>query len=84
MRMKIGEIPKQACGDCPIIEWCGDPFDALCLCTDARLQDVKVEHYIYLAESSTATHEDDPEEDEDYYYCRYKEAICEDVIIRCK
>ena len=51
--MKIGEIEKQACGKCPIIEWCGEPYSELCLCTDVRLIDVKVEEYIHMADRST-------------------------------
>lgn len=77
--MKIGEIEKQACGDCPLIEWCGEPFDDLCLCTDKRLENIDVEEYIKLAESSDAVCEIDTEEDETYNDCRWKEAVCEDV-----
>lgn len=49
--MKIGEL-DQHCGNCKIIDYCAEPFDELCLCTDSRLNDVEEDKYIELAEQS--------------------------------
>lgn len=42
--MKIREL-EQRCGMCELIDYCAEPFDALCLCTDSRLADVDVGVY---------------------------------------
>lgn len=49
--MKIGEL-DQHCGNCKIIDYCAEPFDELCLCTDSRLNDVEEDKYIEIAEQS--------------------------------
>ena len=46
--LKIGGL-EQHCGDCWVIELCGDPFD-YCLCTDERFTDITEEKYEELSE----------------------------------
>ena len=46
--MKIGKL-KQHCGNCGVIEFCGDPF-YYCLCNDERFKDITEEKYKELAE----------------------------------
>jgi radical SAM protein with 4Fe4S-binding SPASM domain len=46
--MKIGKL-DQHCGDCKVIEYCGDPFD-YCLCSDARFEEITEEEYKELTE----------------------------------
>ena len=46
--MKIGKL-KQHCGNCGVIEFCGDPF-CYCLCNDERFKDITEEKYKELAE----------------------------------
>ncbi|MFA9464069.1 MAG: hypothetical protein ACERKN_07220 [Velocimicrobium sp.] len=62
--MKIGQL-EQHCGNCSVIDYCAEPFDDLCLCTDSRLKEVEEETYIELAEQSHESENAD---------------ICEDVI----
>lgn len=50
--LKIGEL-DQHCGECNLIEYCAEPFDELCLCTDSRLKDVEEKKYKELADKST-------------------------------
>ncbi len=47
--MKIGKL-KQHCGNCGVIEFCGDPF-YYCLCNDERFKDITEENYKELAEN---------------------------------
>ena len=46
--MKIKDL-DQHCGECGIIELCGDPFD-YCLCSDPRFGDMEAKDYKELAE----------------------------------
>jgi hypothetical protein len=46
--MKIGEL-HQHCGDCNLIEFCGDPY-GYCLCHDERFEDMASDDYEILAE----------------------------------
>lgn len=46
--MKIGDL-KQHCGNCRLIEFCGDPF-YYCLCMDERFKNVTDEKYNEIAE----------------------------------
>lgn len=43
--MKIGEL-DQHCGNCSIIEFCGEPFDEVCLCCNSTLEDLTEEEYL--------------------------------------
>ena len=43
--MRIGEIEKQKCGNCPLIEMCGDSYENPCLCCVNRLKNVEISDY---------------------------------------
>lgn len=62
--MKIGEL-NQCCGECSVIDYCAEPYEELCLCTDSRLAEIEEEKYIELAEESHESENVD---------------ICEDVL----
>lgn len=47
--MKIGQLDMH-CGNCNVIDYCAEPFDELCLCTRADLQDIEEDEYIKMAE----------------------------------
>lgn len=46
--MKIGEL-EMHCGECSIIELCGEPFEEICLCANSTLRDMEEETYEQLA-----------------------------------
>ena len=48
--MKIGEL-NQHCGDCPIIEFCGNPF-GFCVCSIDSFKDVETERYKEIANNA--------------------------------
>ena len=43
--MKIGEL-NQHCGECRIIELCGEPYSDICLCANPNLESITEEEYI--------------------------------------
>lgn len=47
--MRIGEL-DQHCGNCKILQYCAEPFDELCVCARAALEDMEEEEYIRTAE----------------------------------
>ena len=47
-KMIIGNL-NQHCGECNVMEYCGDSFD-YCLCEDSRFEDMAEEKYKELAE----------------------------------
>jgi len=47
--MKIKEL-DQHCGDCGVVEYCGNPF-GYCLCHDERFQDLDDEEYRKMADA---------------------------------
>ena len=49
--MLIGEMNSH-CGDCDLIDYCGDPWDEPYLCQDPRFENVDVEIYLKYAEKS--------------------------------
>jgi len=49
--MKIGELDMR-CGNCTIIEWCGDPYSDICICEEYRFEDVEESNFFKLAETS--------------------------------
>ena len=55
--MKIGEL-DQHCGECPLIDYCAEPFEELCLCTDSRLENVDTSTYKSIAKSIDGTNEE--------------------------
>jgi hypothetical protein len=50
--MKIKDL-EQNCGDCALIDYCAEPFEELCLCTDSRFKELTEDEYIALAEKSS-------------------------------
>lgn len=40
--VKIGDLEKDACGECPIIDHCGEPFSEVHFCCDRRFKDITV------------------------------------------
>jgi hypothetical protein len=59
--MKIGELDMH-CGNCGVIDYCTEPYEAPGLCCIEGLEDVEEEEYIRLAESLTADELDDKRE----------------------
>lgn len=51
--MKIGEL-EQHCGECDVVEYCGNPF-CYCLCNDERFSDTEEEIYRKIAENAAGT-----------------------------
>ncbi|MDF2880077.1 MAG: hypothetical protein K0R54_634 [Clostridiaceae bacterium] len=49
--MKIKDIKKDCCGECELIDFCGEPFSEVHLCTDSRIENMEVEVYIKTANS---------------------------------
>lgn len=54
--MKVGQL-DQHCGECPLIDYCAEPYEDLCLCTDPRLEDVDTDTYKELAATVDGTNE---------------------------
>jgi len=54
--MKIGEM-EQHCGECKLIDYCGNPYQELCLCCDSRFENMEVDEYISLAETAEGSKE---------------------------
>lgn len=46
--MKISRL-DQRCGNCSIMEYCAEPFDALCLCAREDLKNIEESEYIKMA-----------------------------------
>lgn len=46
--MKLREL-EMHCGECSLIELCGEPFEEICLCTNSNLKDMEEETYEQLA-----------------------------------
>lgn len=51
--MKIKHLNVDRCGECQLIEWCGDPYKDPHFCCDRAFEEIGVEAYIRMAESST-------------------------------
>ncbi len=51
--MKIGKL-DQHCGNCSIMDYCAEPFDDLCVCGRAELQEVEERDYRKMAEDIQA------------------------------
>ncbi len=43
--MKIGEL-NQHCGNCSIIDLCGEPYSEIMLCANGKLSEMEEEDYI--------------------------------------
>lgn len=50
--MKIKEIEADKCGKCPLIDYCGDPYEEPHICADRRFSEMEVAEYIRLARES--------------------------------
>lgn len=55
--MQIGHL-EQHCGKCPLIDYCAEPYEDLCLCTDSRLKYTDTEQYKELAKKVSGTNEE--------------------------
>lgn len=49
--MKIGDLDMH-CGDCKIIDYCGDPYSEICICREQRFKNIEEARFIELAETS--------------------------------
>lgn len=49
--MKIGELDMQ-CGNCSIIEQCGEPYSDIIICCEERFKDVDETKFLKLIETS--------------------------------
>ncbi|MBO0555755.1 hypothetical protein EXQ41_06785 [Clostridium botulinum] len=49
--MKIGELDMQ-CGNCSIIEHCGEPYSDITICYEERFKDVDETKFLKLIETS--------------------------------
>lgn len=81
--MKIKEIEPDICGECPLTDWCGPPYETPYFCRDGRFAEMEVEEYTKLAESSICGEEDDIAEDvlerwERSLVRKYRAKRCED------
>jgi len=47
--MKIGDL-NQHCGECKIIDLCGEPYSDICLCCNCELEDMSEEDYLLRVE----------------------------------
>lgn len=52
--MKIGEL-QERCGECPLIDYCTNPYDTPQLCVIDSLCNVSTDTYLEMAEKVTAT-----------------------------
>jgi hypothetical protein len=50
--LKIGELDKH-CGNCKIIDHCGEPYSDICICSESRFKDVDEYDFLTLIETST-------------------------------
>ena len=50
--MQIKHIQKDKCGICPLIDWCGDPYEEPHFCRDSRFDEIEVKAFIQAAEKS--------------------------------
>lgn len=50
--MKIGQLDMH-CGNCEIIDHCGEPYSDICICVESRFKDVDEETFLKLIETST-------------------------------
>ena len=53
-KLKVGDMNSH-CGECGLIDWCGEPYELPYLCNDNRFDDIDVEKYIKKAETSKVT-----------------------------
>lgn len=46
--MKLGKL-EMHCGECSVIELCGEPYEEICLCCNSTLEDMEEETYNQIA-----------------------------------
>ena len=49
--MKIGKL-NMHCGECKLIEYCGEPYSDIAICGEERFKDVDEEEFMKLAKTS--------------------------------
>lgn len=49
--MKIGEL-KMHCGECDLIEHCGEPWSDIAICCEERFKEVDEDIFLQLIETS--------------------------------
>lgn len=50
--MKIGALDMR-CGECTLLDHCGEPYSEICICSEKRFEEVQEETFLKLIESST-------------------------------
>lgn len=50
--MQIGEL-QEHCGNCPLIDYCTEPYESPQLCAIEELDNITVETYIHIAKNIT-------------------------------
>lgn len=50
--MKIGQLDLH-CGNCKIIDHCGEPYSDICICSESRFENVEEDTFLKLIETST-------------------------------
>lgn len=50
--MKIGNLDMR-CGECKLMDYCGEPFPDICICTQSRFENVEEDTFLKLIETST-------------------------------
>lgn len=50
--MKIGEL-NMRCGECSLIDHCGEPYSYICICNIKRFENIDEETFLKLIENST-------------------------------
>ena len=49
--MKIGEL-NMHCGECKLIDNCGEPYSDICICTESRFENVEEDKFLHLMSDS--------------------------------
>ena len=82
--MKIGNL-NEHCGNCPLIDYCTEPYETPQLCTIDSLEDVEAKEYKRIAEGITDDEIEDKlkqyeENDISPWSDNYNGAICDIVL----
>lgn len=56
LHTKIGNIPTDKCGYCPLIAYCGDSYEEPHLCCSTSVADMTIQQYMAMAQN--ISHED--------------------------
>ncbi|HCL4466736.1 hypothetical protein EXM58_00500 [Clostridium botulinum] len=49
--MKIGEL-EMCCGNCSMIDHCGEPYSDVCICTESRFKNIDEDKFLQLIKTS--------------------------------